>query len=597
MRGLTKPTLSYFSKDKFSSGTFVKIPLRKGSTLAIVKSSFDARQIKDDIKKSSFSLKKLTAVKEASGLSPAFMQAVRQTAHFYATSEGSVLGAVLPKKFLASPKLLKQTTNKTQVCGEVGLVQLVDEERFREYRGIIREAFARRQSVLFITPTKEEALRAKSLLSTGIERYVYTENEMLKALEDKHPILLITLPSLIAFDRRDLKIIIVERENSRAYQTMSRPFLSTKTFIEYYALNKGLTLILGDSLLSLESLWRERNGQFSEFSPLTWRIKHETPAEIVNMRESKTFEILSPRLRNFINETLDKNKRIFLFGVRRGLAPSTVCSDCGSILLCKNCHAPMVLHSPPLYVCHHCGAKRTAETKCDTCGGWRLMPLGIGTERIFEECKKLYKDTPIFLVDKESAPTRAKAKAIIKQFQASKRGILVGTELSLPYLEMVDRVGVVSLDSLFSIPDFSINERIFYLLTHLRSLAKEAFLIQSRNVGSEVLEQAMRGNILDFYRAEIAEREEIAYPPFSIFIKVIFEGTPDKVKKQSIYLQSLFIENKPHFILNQRAKHGKQILSMILRAPRESWPNAEICRKLLLLTPDFLIKVDPESII
>jgi hypothetical protein len=44
-------------------------------------------------------------------------------------------------------------------------------------------------------------------------------------------------------------------------------------------------------------------------------------------------------------------------------------------------------------------------------------------------------------------------------------------------------------------------------------------------------------------------------------------------------------------------KTNKQTLNMILRLPKTDWPNEAVKEKLLLLPFDFLIKVDPESIL
>jgi primosomal protein N' len=151
-------------------------------------------------------------------------------------------------------------------------------------------------------------------------------------------------------------------------------------------------------------------------------------------------------------------------------------------------------------------------------------------------------------------------------------------------------VAAVTLDSLFSIPDFGMSERVFYLITRLREAASEALILQTRNAGESILLHAAGGNVLDFYREEIAEREETAYPPFSLFVKVTTSGTPEQIERKAAHLQSLFGEHHPHFTLGRE-------LAMILRVPRSSWPSKAILSNLLLLTPDFLIKVDPESII
>jgi primosomal protein N' (replication factor Y) len=283
------------------------------------------------------------------------------------------------------------------------------------------------------------------------------------------------------------------------------------------------------------------------------------------------------------------------------LSPSTVCSDCGSVLACENCGSPLVLHnaskSERIYICHSCSARRSAETRCDVCQSWNLSPLGVGIDRIESEVNKLFPSAPVFILDKDHASTPTKATKIVREFAGEKGGVIIGTELAFLYLQKIPYVGLVSIDSLFSIPDFGINERIFYLITRLLEISEVEAIIQTRNIGKQILGLAESGNILDFYRTEIEERKEMQYPPFSLFIKVTTEGTNLEIEKKSAYLKSLFSDQEPAFMKSRGMKTNKQTLNMILRLPKTDWPNEAVKEKLLLLPFDFLIKVDPESIL
>lgn len=610
-KGLTKPTLTYFTKERFIPGSFVRAPIRGKNTMGIVQGSIDAHKAKATIKDSSFVLKKISVVSRAGEISNSFMKASEDTAKFYATTVGNVLKALMPKIYLEHPELIgKSKKFKKGENKEVKVIQLGKEDRFREYRSIVRESFARHTSVLFIVPTKEDALVALEALSVGIEKYVYTTvgktpknliRILTEAKETKHPILFVTTPGFVSFDRNDLNTIILEKENSRQYSTWERPHIRIKTFLEFYARARGALLILGDSVLSLQSLWHEREGRYAESTPMTWRLKQNSSTEIIDMQAKKEFEVFSPRLESVLRNAIAVNKKVFLFGVRKGISSTTICGDCASLLLCSNCKSPMVLHegkaSQPIYVCHHCNAKRSSETKCDNCGSWKLSALGVGVDRIAMKIKEMLPHVEVLLLDKDHAPTAAKAKAIIKKFETESNTILIGTEMALQYIRGAHIVTAASIDSLFGVPDFHINERIFYLITKLRELAHEHFIIQTRNAGTEVLELAAAGNILDFYRSEIKEREDLAYPPYSIFIKVSTEDKTENIQSKAVMLQSEFRGFDPHFILESNRKTGKDALSMILRLPTDEWPQETLRDKLLLLTPDFLIKVDPESIL
>ncbi|MDB5266388.1 MAG: hypothetical protein JWN89_203 [Parcubacteria group bacterium] len=620
VRGLPKATLSYFTKEKLVLGSFVRITVRNTPALGLVVRTTDAKEAKSSLKASNFALKKLTPLQGDHSLSPAFIRAAEASARYYATSVGSILGSTIPRSLLESPELVacgQRKESKIKLTREPLLVQLSDEERYREYKSIVRGAFARSSSVLFLVPTLEDGLRAYDILSKGIEAYAFTTaRKSAKALRstleaahgEKHPILLITTPGFISFDRPDLDTIILEKENSRSYKTLARPYIDLRIFAELLAEESGKTLILGDSVLSLRSLLREKQGKYAELSPLKWKTHYDAKTHIVDMKApvnadakgEPEFTILSKEIIGMISRAIEEKRKVFLFAARRGLAPSTVCRDCGTVLPCDNCKAPLVLHERSngdrFYLCHACGAQRDAHTRCGHCNSWNLVPLGIGVTRIRDEVRKLFPHSPLFILDKEHAGTAKEATAVAKEFAGDKGGILVGTELALLYLEKVPYIGIISLDSLFSIPDFGIHERVFYLVNRILEKAEREAIIQTRNIGKEVLAFASRGDILDFFRTEIQEREELAYPPFTLFIKVTTEGSSDELAKKAARLRTLFEEFSPDFIKERGVKSGKVGLSMVLRFHKNEWPKPEVEEKLALLPPDFLIKVDPDSL-
>jgi len=631
MKGITKETLSYFTTEKVGLGNFVKALVRKREVQAIVARVTDAKMEKTNLKNASFSLKKLSKKDILNVSIPEyFMRAVDKTAKFYATSTGSLLSALLPKIMIEEPKTFFSPPNpkfesklKSSISKEIALLQMDTDERYGHYRALVRQCFARGKSIMFVVPTHEEVLRAEELLSRGIEEYTFifslkikpkeAKESWGKALNKNHPILFITTPSGLAFNKKDLETIILERENSRAYNSMFRPFINIKTFVKYLAHESRKQLILGDSVLSIETLKKVKEEEYSELSPLRWRLS-TSPTSIEDstdlIKEDNEFEIFSPALKNLLEEAMFNKKSVFLFGARKGLSPTTVCGDCGFILPCLNCGAPVVLHSKVngkelssndnptenIYICHACGTRRDARTTCGSCNSWKLVPLGIGTETIRNRIRKLYPNQEIMIMDKAYTPTESQARNMAKRFNKT-GGILIGTELAFSYISKADYTAVVSLDSLFSIPDFSIHERIFYIASHIREMAKLRSIIQSRNIGRQILSWAGLGNIIDFYQSEIADRESLLYPPFSLFIKVSIIVRGVDLEREKKYLEKLFNKWEPEFIERKIEKAGQINLSLVLRRPKSGWPEDDVLERLSLLGPQFLIKVDPETIL
>lgn len=607
-------SLSYFSAAKLSPGSLVRIPFRRGKALGLVLSSKDVRSAKAEIRQAGFSLRKIPKSDIlGAGITPQILEALEKTARYYATNVGTLLSSTLPKIISDEPEtFLKQAAHhkisEVEHSRETLLLQMESEERFSQYRAIVRQSFARGASCTVIVPTNLEIERVKAELSKGINDFVFTfslsgkkkemQSSWLKALAEPHPILFISTSAGLLLPRQDMDTIILDRENSRAYRTLSRPYIHLKVLIENLCQATNRQLVLGDSVLSLPTLWRERSGDdrsksqtsISDMSLIRWRLP-TAPATLVDAKapqnEAGRFEIFSPELKVFMDKALTETGKLFLFGARKGLAPTTVCGDCGFVLPCTNCGAPVVLHSQgesTIYVCHACRERRDSITTCGYCGSWKLVPLGIGTTEIARQAHALFPKHKVQILDKDHASTDREAQRIAGKFQAE-GGILVGTEMAFFHLQSVPYSALVSVDSLFSIPDFGINERIFYLVSRLRELTKTESLIQTRNIGKQILAWASMGNIIDFYQSEVEERKLLLYPPFSIFIKIsaVNKSGVDGLLK-----------------LKDRLSHYKPDLlnkALILRIPKEEWPDDELIGTLSLLGPEFSIKVDPESIL
>ncbi len=620
VKGILKEKLTYFSNKEIPLGAIVEIPLRKKTAKALVSGKTSILEIKSQLKQADFSVKKIGTVKVKNFLPTEFIESAEETAEFFASSTGAILNNLIPKQVIEkSDKLKTESPEKRHNVNrhEKLVIQAGEEERFSTYRNLIREEFAKNLSVLFIAPTLEEINRSKKILEKGIEDFVFCFNSGMspKELEDKwnravalkHPILLISTPQFINFPRSDFSTIIIERENSSAYKDIRRPYIDVRTFAEIFAKKLGVKLVFGDFFLRTETIWRQENLDFSELTPIKFRTVSSAREELADLTGNKNkdgdFYPFSEKMLETLEFAQKNKEKVFIFGARKGLSPLLTCLDCGKSVECQNCASPITLHDEVgkrKMICHKCGFKKDAIDKCGNCGGWRIRGLGIGLESIEKEIEKLYPKTKVWRLDKEIARTANQANKIIAAYLKSDDGILVGSEMALFYLdEKVDHVISATIDSLFSIPDFRINERVFSLLLRLKTKAEKSFLVQTRLPDLSLWQNLLSGNLIDFYRNELEARRKLDYPPFSLFIKIIIQSTQketaereaEKIKSDLSEYQSIAY---PAFIPKTK---GRYVMNILLKLDRDKWPNKELLEKLRALPPKFSIKVDPENIL
>lgn len=625
MKGISKETLTYFTASEVSVGSIVKVPVRKKTVPAIVLSLQEVSEAKSSIKDSEYSIRKIKEVKSFELTSPKFIEASKEMADYLAATTGSVLNSTIPKNILLNADKLKAERKSISTTSprhhEKFLLQADNEERYANYRSFIREEFAKGFSVFFCLPTIQDVKKTLDILSKGIEQYVFVLHSGLpkkeifenwsKILKEPHQVLIIATGSFLSIPRIDIGAIIVDKENSSAYKSQIRPYFDVRKFSEILSEKMKIKLIFGDLLLRTETIWRHGQSDFIEFSPIKFRSLSTATQKIIDMRkvkgstESAPFRIISNELEHLVKETQENNEHMFVFVARRGLSPTTLCNDCGTIVLCSFCKAPIVLHSSNklskenFFLCHRCGERRSALEKCSNCDSWNLTPLGIGMEKVHEELSAKFPTLKIFRLDSDNAQTHKIACQIIAKFYESPGSILLGTEMALVYLnEKITNSSVVSVDSFFSLPDFRINEKVLNILLKIRSFTAKNFIIQTRDISQKVIEYAVKGNLSEFYKEEINNRESFEYPPFSNIIKITISGEKNKVaeemNKLEKYLEPRHLAIFPAF--TPYAK-GKYSMHALLKIPRGDWVDRALLDKLKNLPPYFNINVDPESLL
>ena len=630
-KGLNKESLSYFGAKYLAPGSLVKINIRNKSVSALVIESRDATEIKSEIKSASFQLKKISGITTKPFLQKEFLEAVKTSAEYFASNPGSVLFHLIPAFILENPNILsilkeekitlpepEDDTKKTK--NEVAILQAPDEERLTLYKSLIREEFARNKSVFFCLPQNENVKKTKEKLERGIESFVCTfHNEMnkkdltkewKKVHQISHPVLVIATAKWLFLPRKDFGTIIIDKENESGWKTFGRPFMDLRVFAEILANKKNIRTVIGDAFLRTETLYRYKQGEATEFESVKWRVPVETKTTIIDLREStkkeKEFKILSPELLELIKETVTKGSNMFIFAARKGLSSTTICRDCGEQVKCNNCSAPMILykiHSPAgeggAFKCHQCGETRDAAEVCQNCRSWKLAAFGSGIDKVAEEIRKNIPDINLFEIHKDVTETNSKALEVSTNFYANRGAVLLGTEMAFSYMyKKVGSSAIASFDSLFSIPDFRIREKIFRLILQTRDMAKENFLIQTRSPKDSTVEFAISGNLIEFYKKEIEDRRVLNYPPFGIFIKITARGTKSFVIKETEFLKNIFKDYNPTIFSSTHEKRGEPAaINAVIKLPKEKWVAGALLSILKSLPVHFEIKVDPDNLL
>ncbi len=636
-KGIFKEHLTYFSGKDIPVGALVSVPVRKKLVDALVVEVRNVESAKSEIKEASFELKKIEKIKRAAVFSDIFLKTIEKMRSYYASSTGHIIEALVPKTFLSdATSLSRENTHTKHVRSNLKQEKLIFQapldDRLVFYKTFIRESFARKQSVFICLPTIHEIELFSHALSKGIETYTFVlhsdrgakELTLLynQILDETHPVLIIATASFLVVPRHDVSAYIIERESSSAYKQIERPHIDMRVFVELFSMEANKKLILADTFLRIETLFRASEHELGEIAPPIFRLPQGAEVAVIDTKKSeeqdirpqgkKKFQVITDEALGMIREAVTAKKHIFLFTLRKGLGSVTICNDCGEIFLCDICKSPMKLlrnaAGERTFRCTRCKRSKDTDTSCSHCGSWNLMALGIGTDRVYDELREKFPDVPLFRIDKEITKTDTAARKAMREFKKTKGAILLGTEMTFFYLdEKIDYSVIVSFDSLFSLPSFRIHEKILQLYLALHSFTDKKMIIQTRNSREEIVGAIKHGNALNWYRTEINNRRDTLYPPFTTLMKISYRGTRAEAEKIKPYLEETFKDYRPAVFQTSLPKmKGVYNISAALKIERSHWGGAylsgsanydkKLQKILASLGPEANIEIDPEDL-
>jgi primosomal protein N' len=622
VRGIQIESLSYFSSTCYPLGSIIAIPVRGKTIQGIVVDGKAVSSTKTALKAATFSLRKLPEQKDVTAISPSLLETVNKIYAENPAKRGAILFSLLPPDIRSgvspypktSPALGNEDSTPQILCAS-------EADRIISYQTIIRSAFAHRGSVMLVVPTSTSVVKMRQALERGISDRVicFSSHQTKKERERAYAAfsdltqatLTITTPSFAYLDRADSTTIIVEQAASPHYIMRTRPNLDHRAILKTIATVSGRSIILGDTLIATEDEHKRRSDIYQTYGEHPVRLELPAKLTIVNQidkpKNDVPFQLFSPELIKRIETTLEARHNVFLFAARRGLAPVVACVDCGYIFRCPDSGTPYSLlrtinteHIEERWFVSSTSGKRVrAADVCIDCGSWRLRERGIGIQQVEDECRKLFKNTPLTIFDHTSATTHKRASTLKNDFEKQKGAILLGTQMVMPYFPTnIALSAIVSLDAVRAIPSWRADETVFRLILELREHSGREVMIQTRSETDDLLIYAGRGAVDRFHDDEISLREMLKYPPFAKFIFLSWQGVPAIVTDTETLIKKILT---PHtvsasYYTNPNSKTKEILRHCLIRVPAD-FDIKPVIETLRHLPPYIAITINPDRIV
>jgi primosomal protein N' (replication factor Y) len=333
----------------------------------------------------------------------------------------------------------------------------------------------------------------------------------------------------------DLALIVVDEEHDGAFKQADGVRYHGRDVAVVRAQQVGCPVVLGSATPSIETWSNARSGKYTHLVLRERVTPNPLPGvEVVDLRGRDIVATggLSQSLTKILEGNYRDGGQTLLFLNRRGFASNMQCYECGELVECDHCSVGLVFHNEDSTLrCHHCDAKRKVPERCPSCSADSLIGQGLGTQRLEETIKRLLPDARVERLDRDTSARKGSAEKLLSEWRAGRIDVLIGTQMIAKGHDAagVTLVGVVQADLALGVPDFRSAERTFQILSQVAGRAgrgdrRGRVIFQTYQPDHFAIAAAVRHDYEAFAEIELAEREDLGYPPFSRMALLRFEG-------------------------------------------------------------------------
>jgi len=331
-------------------------------------------------------------------------------------------------------------------------------------------------------------------------------------------------------------IIIIDEEHDASFKQQAGLRYSARDLAIVRAKLENIPVILGSATPSIESIYNVKCDRYIELNlPNRAGAATQPKFHLIDMRNQNLKNGITANLLAAIKKHLDNNDQVLIFINRRGFAPILICHQCGWNAICKHCDAKLTLHqNKSQLLCHHCGANQKIPDLCPACSHNKLMPLGLGTQRIESALQELFPEHPLIRIDRDSTVKKYALEQILEKIKTQEYKILVGTQMLAKghHFPNVTMVVVLDVDQGLFSSDFRAGEHLAQLIMQVSGRAGRAqkvgeVYLQTHNPHNPLLLNLINNGYQGFVDACLIEREHTNFPPYS-YLALLNTESKDK---------------------------------------------------------------------
>ena len=344
----------------------------------------------------------------------------------------------------------------------------------------------------------------------------------------------------------NLGIIIIDEEHDNAYKSETVPRYDTRDLAVKLSEISRCSLVLASATPSPETYKKAIEGEYKLFELKARANKNAIlpKIHIVDLRkelENGNRSIFSNKLKELIEDRLNKKEQIILFMNRRGLSGFVSCRSCGYVIKCPHCDVSLTLHNNNKLYCHYCGYNTIMPSLCPSCKSPYIAGFGFGTQKLENMTKKMFPSARVLRLDQDTNKSKDDSINIMKNFSRGDADILIGTQMIVKGHDIsnVTLVGIVAADASLYINDYTSAQRTYELVTQASGRAGRAekageVVIQTYNPEHYALQACLQNDYNLYYDNEIIYRQLAMYPPIIHILGIQLSAKDEEVLENVI---------------------------------------------------------------
>ncbi len=337
----------------------------------------------------------------------------------------------------------------------------------------------------------------------------------------------------------NLGLIVIDEEHDMSFKQSESAIYNARDMAIYLGFCLNIPVILSSATPSVESYNNAISGKYEYIKLNSRYFKNATlpSMTIDDLQKGKLSGTLGEYAIKEITECLKLKKQALIFVNRRGHTPKILCRSCGAKVTCPGCSACLCYHyDSNEYICHYCGYKTSVKNACEHCGETSLIGIGVGIEKVYDECVSLFPNVKIMMLSSDTINTPNKISKAIEQIKNNEVDIILGTQIVAKghNFDNLNLVVVTCMDAMLYGEDFRALEKAFQMLYQVSGRAgrigdtNSKVIIQTYNPDEDLMRILQNNDIEKLYESEINGRKLTKMPPFGKMIGITISALSER---------------------------------------------------------------------